>query len=129
MAYKLLDQNGNKMIINGMNKGYIKVPYNYQGLELYNVNTTNFRDDYPFYRDVKCIYINGNRITAYTGTTHKFTPEAYAPTQITISGRRWTEGFDHYEIYLNNELVTSGVFPDKVNTDIYVINKERVDKK
>ena len=82
MAYKLLDQNGNKMIINGMNKGYIKVPYNYQGLELYNVNTTNFSDDYPFYRDVKCIYINGNRITAYTGTTHKFTPEAYAPTQI-----------------------------------------------
>ena len=124
MAYKLLDQNGNKMIINGMNKGYIKVPYNYQGLEWYNVNTTSSNYDYPFYSDVKCIYINGNMFRPYNGTTHKFIPEAYSATQITISGRRWNEGFDHYEIYLNNELVSSGVFPDKVNTDIYVINKE-----
>lgn len=124
MAYKLLDQNGNKMIINGMNKGYIKVPYNYQGLELYNVNKTNSMYDYPLYSDVKCIYINGNRFTADNGTSHKFIPEAYSATQITISGRRWNEGFDHYEIYLNNELVSSGVFPDKVNTDVYVINKE-----
>ena len=124
MAYKLLDQNGNKMIINGMNKGYIKVPYNYQGLEWYNVNTTSSRYDYPFYGDVKCIYINGNIFRPYNGTTHKFIPEAYSATQITISGRRWNEGFDHYEIYLNNELVSSGVFPNEVNTDIYVINKE-----
>ena len=124
MAYKLLDQNGNKMIINGMNKGYIKVPYNYQGIEWYNVNTTSSSRDNPFYADVKCIYINGNRFIPYNGTTHKFYPEAYAATQITISGRRWNEGFDHYEIYLNNELVSSGVFPDNVNTDIYVINKE-----
>ena len=124
MAYKLLDQNGNKMIINGMNKGYIKVPYNYKGLEWYNVNTTSSQYDLPFYRDVKCIYINGNRFTPYNSTTHKFIPEAYAATQITMSGRRWNEGFDHYEIYLNNELVANGVFPDKVNTDVYVINKE-----
>ena len=124
MAYKLLDQNGNKMIINGMNKGYIKVPYNYQGLKWYNVNTTSSRYDYPFYSDVKCIYINGNMFRPYNGTTHKFIPEAYSATQITMSGRRWNEGFDHYEIYLNNELVSTGVFPDKVNTDIYVINKE-----
>lgn len=124
MAYKLLDQNGNKMIINGMNKGYIKVPYNYQGLEMYNVNRTNRYYDYPFFQDVKCIYINGNRYSTNDTLEHKFINEGYEPTQITISGRRWTEGFDHYEIYLNNELVTSGVFPDKVNTDVYVINKE-----
>ena len=124
MAYKLLDQNGNKMLINGMNKGYIKVPYNYQGLELYNVNTTSSRYDYPFYLDVKCIYINGSRYNANNGTTHKFINEGYAPTQITISGRRWNAGYDHYEIYLNNQLVSTGVFPDKVNTDVYVINKE-----
>ena len=124
MAYKLLDQNGNKMIINGMNKGYIKVPYNYQGLDWYNVNTTKYQYDYPFYGDVKCIYINGNIFRPYNGTEPKFIPDAYTATQITMSGRRWNEGFDHYEIYLNNELVSTGVFPDKVNTDIYVINKE-----
>ena len=124
MAYKLLDQNGNKIIINGMNKGYIKVPYNYQGLDWYNVNTTSSRYDCPFYSDVKCIYINGNMFRPYNGTGHKFINEAYSATQITISGRRWNEGFDHYEIYLNNELVSSGVFPNEVNTDIYVINKE-----
>ena len=126
MAYKLLDQNGNKMIINGMNKGYIKVPYNYQGLEWYNVNDTNSNYDYPFFRDVKCIYINGNRyeLNYYRPGEHNYIDDAYTATQITISGRRWNEGFDHYEIYLNNELVTSGVFPDKVNTDVYVINKE-----
>lgn len=124
MAYKLLDQNGNKMIINGMNKGYIKVPYNYQGLDWYNVNRTNYYYDYPFYQDVKCIYINGTRYTTRDTLNHNYVGDAYAATQITISGRRWTEGFDHYEIYLNNELVTSGVFPDKVNTDVYVINKE-----
>ena len=124
MAYKLLDQNGNKMIINGMNKGYIKVPYNYQGLEWYNVNLTNIYYDCPFFEDVKCIYINGNRYTTYDTLNHKYIGDAYTATQITISGRRWTEGFDHYEIYLNNELVSSGVFPNEVNTDIYVINKE-----
>lgn len=124
MAYKLLDQNGNKFVINGMNKGYIKVPYNYQGLDLSNVNTAPSRYDNPFYSDVKCIYINGKRYNAYIGTNHKFIPEAYAPTQITISGRRWNEGYDHYEIYLNNQLVSTGVFPNEVNTDVYVINKE-----
>ena len=124
MSYKLLDQNGNKMIINGMNKGYIKVPYNYQGLDWYNVNHTNRDVDYPFYDDVKCIYINGNMYRMRYYENRKYIDEAYSATQITISGRRWTAGFDHYEIYLNNELVTSGVFPDKVNTDVYVINKE-----
>lgn len=126
MAYKLLDQNGNKMVINGMNKGYIKVPYNYQGLDVYNVNTTSSGYDYPFFQDVKCIYINGMRfnIEYYRQGEHNYFKDAYAATQIIINGRRWNEGFDHYEIYLNNELVTSGVFPDKENTDVYVLNKE-----
>ena len=124
MAYKLLDQNGNKVVINGMNKGFIKAPYNYQGLKWYNVNITNDWYDYPFFNDVKCIYINGSMYKAADRTDVKYVDEAYAPTQITINGRRWNAGYDHYEIYLNNELVSTGVFPDKVNTDVYVINKE-----
>ena len=38
MAYKLLDQNGNYMEINGMHKGTIVSPYVYNGMELYNEN-------------------------------------------------------------------------------------------
>lgn len=124
MAYKLLDQNGNYMEINGMHKGTILSPYVYNGMELYNENAIS-SNVYPFYnpfwggrRRVRV----GSSYYAPSGTTKKYVDEAYASTEIAINGRYSNSSFKNYEVYKDGNLVASGSFTNS-DTDIYTCEK------
>ena len=121
MAYKLLDQNGNKMVINGMNKGTIIQPYTYNGLELYNSNTiaTNRYAFYSSYRRVKI----GSTYYYPTGSTHRYVNAGYDATSITINGRYSSASYTDYEVYVDGTLVISGAYTSTA-TDIYTVTKE-----
>lgn len=125
MAYKLLDQNGNYIEINGMHKGEILSPYEYHGMELYNENAIA-SNRYPFYytffggtRRVKI----GSSYYYPSGTTKKYVDEAYTATEITITGSYSSSSYKYYEVYKDGNLVASGSFTNS-NTDIYVCEKE-----
>ena len=125
MSYKLLDQNGNYMEINGMHKGTIVSPYEYQGMELYNENYIN-SNKAPFYsmfwgasRRVKI----GSSYYYPSNTNKEYVDEAYSATEITITGKYSNSSYKNYEVYKDGNLVASGSFTNS-NTDIYVCQKE-----
>lgn len=121
MAYKLIDQNGYEININGMYKGTIVKKYNYNGMELYNVN-------YDFFSSSTNPFQNNRRVkigTSYynpSGTTKKYVDEAYGATEIVINGRYSNSSYTNYEIYQDEILVSSGSFTSTA-TDIYTITK------
>lgn len=125
MAYKLLDQNGNYMEINGMHKGTIVSPYEYQGMELYNENNiaSNRAPFYSTFFGGRRRVIVGNEYYAPVGTTKKYVDQAYAATEIAINGSYSNSSFKDYEVYKDGNLVASGSFTNS-NTDIYVCQKE-----
>lgn len=125
MAYKLLDQNGNYMEINGMHKGTIVSPYKYHGMELYNDNAIA-TNRYPFYfslwggsRRVRV----GNQYYAPSGTAERDVDDAYEVTEIAINGSYSNSSYKDYEVYKDGNLVASGSYTSS-NTDIYVCKKE-----
>ena len=122
MAYKLIDQNGYEININGMYKGTIVKQYKYNGMELYNVNYSLFSGNInPFngnYRRVKI----GNSYYSPSGTTKKYVDEAYGATEIAINGKYSNSSYANYEIYQDEILVSSGSFTSTL-TDIYTITK------
>ena len=125
MDYKLLDQNGNYMEINGMHKGTIVSPYEYHGMELYNENAIATNRD-PFYslfwggrRRVRV----GNEYYDPSGTTKKYVDEAYSATEIAINGSYSSSSYKDYEVYKDGNLVASGSYTNS-DTDIYVCQKE-----
>lgn len=122
MAYKLIDQNGYEININGMYKGTIVKNYNYNGMELYNVNydfisarTNPFNSNY---RRVKI----GTSYYYPSGTTKKYVDAAYGATEIIINGRYSNSSYANYEIYKDEILVSSGSYTSTA-TDIYTITK------
>lgn len=124
MAYKLLDQNGNYMEINGMHKGTILSPFLYNGMELYNDNAIA-TNRYPFYSG----FVGGKRRvrigSSYyypSNTNKKYVDEAYEATEIAINGRYSASSFKNYEVYKDGNLVASGSFTNS-DTDIYVCEK------
>ena len=126
MAYKLLDQNGNYMEINGMHKGTIISPYVYNGMELYNENAIA-SNRYPFYsigsfRVYRRVRI-GSSYYYPGGTTKEYVDEAYSATEIAINGRYSNSSYKNYEVYKDGNLVASGSFTNSA-TDIYVCQKE-----
>lgn len=125
MAYKLLDQNGNYMEINGMHKGTIVSPYLYNGMELYNENavSSNRRPFYySFFGASRRVRI-GNEYYANSGTTKEYVDAAYASTEIAINGRYSSSSYKNYEVYKDGNLVASGSYTNS-DTDIYVCEKE-----
>lgn len=120
MAYKLLDQNGYEININGMYKGTIIKNYNYDGMELYNVNSisTSVRPFYSTYRRVKI----GTSYYYPSGTTKYYSTDAYEATEIVINGRYSSSSYANYEIYKDEILVSSGSYTSTA-TDIYTITK------
>ena len=125
MAYKLLDQNGNYMEINGMHKGTIVSPYVYNGMELYNENAIA-SNRYPFYSGffgAKRRVRIGSSYYAPSGTDKKYVDEAYSATEIAINGRYSNTSYKNYEVYKDGNLVASGSFTNS-ETDIYVCEKE-----
>ena len=123
MAYKLLDQNGNYMEINGMHKGTIVSPYVYNGMELYNENAiaTNRYPFYANYRNYRTVRI-GNTNYYPSGTTKKYVDEAYSATEVAINGRYSKSSYKNYEVYKDGNLVASGSFTNSAK-DIYVCEK------
>ena len=125
MAYKLLDQNGNYMEINGMHKGTIVSPYVYNGMELYNENAIA-TNRYPFYNT---FFGSSRRVrigSSYyypSGSTKKYVDAAYAATEIAINGSYSSSSYKNYEVYKDGNLVASGSFTNS-NKDIYVCEKE-----
>ena len=122
MDYKLIDQNGYEININGMYKGTIVKKYNYKGMELYNVNYSFFPSNTnPFngnYRRVKI----GTSYHAPRGTTKYYSDVAYEATEIIINGRYNSSSYTNYEIYQDEILVSSGSFTSTA-TDIYTVTK------
>lgn len=120
MAYKLLDQNGYEININGMYKGTIIKNYNYDGMELYNTSSvsTSNRPFYSTYRRVKI----GSTYYYPSGTTKYYSADAYAATEIIINGRYSSSSYADYEIYKDEILVSSGSYTS-TSTDIYTITK------
>ena len=123
MAYKLLDQNGNYMEINGMHKGTILSPYVYNGMELYNENAvaSNRRPFYSTFRAYRRVRI-GSSYYAPSGTNKKYVDEAYSATEIAINGRYKNSSYKNYEVYKDGNLVASGSFTNSL-VDIYVCQK------
>lgn len=121
MAYKLVDQNGKKFNINGYKRGYIRVPYEYDGMKLYNETymTTRY---YPFYSTYRRIKINGSYYYP-SGTTKYYTNAAYAATEVAINGRYYNTSYKDYEVYKDGVLVASGSYTSTA-TDIYTCEKE-----
>ena len=122
MAYKLIDQNGYEININGMYKGTIIKQYKYNGMELYNVNYSFFSGNTnPFsggYRRVKI----GTSYYTPSGTTKRYVDAAYGATEIKINGKYSNSSYTNYEIYQDEILVSSGSFTSTL-TDIYTITK------
>lgn len=122
MAYKLIDQNGYEININGMYKGTIVKKYNYNGMELYNVNYDFFSSSTnPFQNNYRIVKI-GTSYYNPSGTTKKYVDEAYGATEIIINGRCNSSSYSNYEIYQDEILVSSGSFTS-TPTDIYTITK------
>ena len=120
MAYKLIDQNGYEININGMYKGTIVKNYNYKGMELYNVSyiSTSSRPFYSSYRRVKI----GTSYYYPIATTKYYSEAAYEATEIIINGRYSNSSYANYEIYQDEILVSSGSYTSTA-TDIYTITK------
>ena len=125
MAYKLLDQNGNYMEINGMHKGTILSPYEYQGMELYNENAiaSNKTPFYDSFFGARRIVRVGSSYYVPSGTKKEYVDEAYVATEIAINGRYSSSSYKDYEVYKDGNLVASGSFTNS-DTDIYVCQKE-----
>lgn len=120
MAYELVDQNGKKFNINGFKRGYINVPYEYDGLELYNENAVA-TNRYPFRTTYRRISINGSYYYP-SGTEEYYTDAAYEATEIIIQGKYSNSSYTDYEIYKDEVLVASGSFTSTI-TDVYTITK------
>lgn len=122
MAYKLIDQNGYEININGMYKGTIVKQYNYKGMELYNVNYSFLSSGTnPFnstYRRVKI----GSSYYYPSATKKYYSDAAYGATEIIINGRYNSSSYANYEIYQDEILVSSGSYTSTA-TDIYTITK------
>ena len=122
MAYKLIDQNGYEININGMYKGTIVKKYKYNGMELYNVNYSFFSGNTnPFSNNSRRVKIGTSYYTP-SGTTKKYVDAAYAVTEIKINGKYSNSSYTNYEIYQDEILVSSGSFTSTL-TDIYTITK------
>lgn len=122
MAYKLIDQNGYEININGMYKGTIIKNYKYDGMELYNVNYDFFSGrTNPFQNNYRRVKI-GTSYYNPSGTIKKYVDEAYGATEIVINGRYNSSSYANYEIYQDEILVSSGSFTSTA-TDIYTITK------
>lgn len=120
MAYKLIDQNGYEININGMYKGTIVKKYNYNGMELYNVNSSS-ASTRPFYIDYRRVKI-GTSYYHPISTLKYYLDAAYEATEIIINGRYSNSSYANYEIYQDEILVSSGSFTSTA-TDIYTITK------
>lgn len=125
MSYKLLDQNGNYMEINGMHKGTIVSPYEYHGMELYNENavSTNRQPFYSLFWGGKRRVRIGSSYYYPSGTTKEYVDEAYTTTEIAINGSYSSSSYKNYDVYKDGNLVASGSYTNS-NTDIYVCEKE-----
>ena len=122
MAYRLIDQNGYEININGMYKGTIVKKYKYNGMELYNVNySVMSAKTNPFNSNSRRVKI-GNSYYYPSGTTKKYVDEAYSATEIIINGKYTNSSYANYEIYQDEILVSSGSFTSTL-TDIYTITK------
>ena len=122
MAYKLIDQNGYEININGMYKGTIVKQYNYHGMELYNVNYSLFSGNTnPFNSNYRRVRI-GNSYYSPSGTIKYYADAAYEATEIIINGRYSSSSYTNYEIYQDEILVSSGSFTSTA-TDIYTVTK------
>lgn len=122
MAYKLIDQNGYEININGMYKGTIVKKYKYNGMELYNVNYDFFSSNTnPFNSNYRRVKI-GNSYYYPSGTKESYVDAAYEATEIIINGRYSSSSYANYEIYQDEILVSSGSFTSTA-TDIYTIIK------
>lgn len=122
MAYKLIDQNGYEININGMYKGTIVKKYNYKGMELYNVNYSFFSSSTnPFQNTYRRVKI-GNSYYYPSGTTKNYVDAAYKATEVIINGRYNSSSYTNYEIYQDEILVSSGSYTSTA-TDIYTITK------
>ena len=122
MAYKLIDQNGYEININGMYKGTIVKKYNYNGMEIYNVNYSLFSGSTnPFQNNYREVRI-GRIYYRPSGTAKKYVDEAYGATEIIINGRYSNSSYTNYEIYQDEILVSSGSYTSTY-TDIYTITK------
>ena len=122
MAYKLIDQNGYEININGMYKGTIVKQYNYNGMEIYNVNySSSSVNTNPFIRDQRRVRI-GSYYHSPRGATKYYSDVAYGATEIAITGRYSSSSYANYEVYQDEILVSSGSFTSTVK-DIYTITK------
>lgn len=122
MAYKLIDQNGYEININGMYKGTIVKQYNYYGMELYNVNYSSFSSKTnPFNSNYRRVKI-GTSYYYPSGTIKQYVDAAYEATEIIINGRYNSSSYANYEIYQDEILVSSGSFTSTA-TDIYTVTK------
>ena len=122
MAYKLIDQNGYEININGMYKGTIVKKYKYNGMELYNVNYDLFSaKTNPFNGNYRRVKIGNNYYTPI-GTAKKYVDAAYGATEIAINGKYNNSSYANYEVYQDEILVSSGSFTSTL-TDIYTITK------
>ena len=123
MAYKLIDQNGYEININGMYKGTIVKQYNYNGMELYNVNySSSSGNTNPFYGRDRIVRIIDGTYYSPRGTTKYYVDDAYRATEIAITGRYSSSSYANYEVYQDEILVSSGSFTSTA-TDIYTITK------
>ena len=120
MAYKLIDQNGYEININGMYKGTIVKQYNYNGMELYNVSNTS-SSSRPFYSGYRRVKI-GNSYYSPIAMTKYYSDAAYEATEIVINGKYSSSSYTNYEIYQDEILVSSGSYTSTA-TDIYTITK------
>ena len=120
MAYKLIDQNGYEININGMYKGTIVKQYNYNGMELYNVSSIS-NSSRPFYINYRRVKI-GNSYYSPIAMTKYYSDAAYEATEIVINGRYNSSSYANYEIYQDEILVSSGSYTSTA-TDIYTITK------
>ena len=126
MAYTLVNQDGKKLNINGFKRGYINVPYVYNGMELYNENAIS-TNRYPFYcigsfRVFRRVRI-GSSYYYPSKTNKKYVDEAYSATEIAINGKYSNSSEKDYEVYRDGNLIASGSFTNSL-ADICVCEKE-----